>query len=228
MGIINNQIDTRNGDQSMKSNLVHWLAVLLFAVSCGERPPSDPGLPVLGPPALLKQKQRPESAEGFPEFTLEDHFGKAITPDSLSGQLIVGDFFFSTCRGICKDQLSGLQKVYAAYGRDDRIRIASHSIDPDNDTRDVLFAYAQKAGVLNRNWLFLRGDTSVIYPLARESYLAFAESDSLADGGYTHSGYLSLLDTRRRIRGIYDSANPDEIDRLRTDIRILLAETHEP
>jgi hypothetical protein len=35
------------------------------------------------------------------------------------------------------------------------------------------------------------------------------------------------LDPQRRIRGIYDAAQPDEIDRLLTDIRLLFAETHD-
>lgn len=216
-----------NGLVLISNWVVKPFTVLLLAVSCGEKAPSDRALPVLGPPALASDKPHGEAKEGFPHFSLEDQWGNIITPDSLAGQLIVGDFFFSTCKGICKDQLTGLKKVYAAYGQDHRIRIVSHSIDPDNDTRDVLLAYAQEAGVLNHHWLFLHGDTSIVYPLARGSYLAFAESDSLADGGYTHSGYLSLLDPQRRIRGIYDAAQPNDIDRLRTDIRILLAETHE-
>ncbi len=203
------------------------LALLLLAVSCGDKNTREQALPVLGPPALASNNHPSGETEGFPDFRLEDQFGGMISPDSLSGQLIVGDFFFSSCKGICRDQLTGLKKVYAAYGQDDRIRIVSHSIDPDNDTRDALLAYAQNAGVMNRNWLFLRGDTIDVYPLARGSYLAFAESDSLADGGYTHSGYLSLLDPQRRIRGIYDAAQPDEIDRLLTDIRLLFAETHD-
>lgn len=201
--------------------------LLFLPIACTTDSKTETSLPVLGPPTLTSDNPKTSQKEGFPHFSLEDQDGAIMTPDSLSGQLIVGDFFFSTCRGICRDQMSGLKKVYAAYGQDARIRILSHSIDHDNDTRDVLHAYAQKAGVKNRNWLFLRGDTAEVYPLARGSYLAFAESDSLADGGYTHSGYISLLDPRRRIRGIYDSKRPEEIDRLRTDIRILLAEIHE-
>jgi len=211
----------------MKLNFFNIIALLILAASCSEKTPQEAGLPILGPPALTAERDKTTAGEGFPPFRLEDHTGAIITPDSLSGQLIVGDFFFSSCQGICRDQLSGLKKVYAAYGQDARIRILSHSIDPGNDSREVLLSYARKAGVGNRNWLFLRADTSLVYPLARNSYLAFAESDSLADGGYTHSGYISLLDPRRRIRGIYDSARPEEIDRLRTDIRILLAETHD-
>jgi protein SCO1/2 len=216
-----------NSVKSKSTSMMSLLALLLLAVSCGDKNPREQALPVLGPPALASNNHLSGETEGFPDFRLEDQFGGMISPDSLSGQLIVGDFFFSSCKGICRDQLTGLKKVYAAYGQDDRIRIVSHSIDPDNDTRDALLAYAQNAGVMNRNWLFLRGDTSDVYPLARGSYLAFAESDSLADGGYTHSGYLSLLDPQRRIRGIYDAAQTDEIDRLLTDIRILFAETHD-
>jgi protein SCO1/2 len=207
------------------ARLLLSLGLLCTGIACQNSTEPQSRLPVLGPPAALRSHSPLNQTFAFTPFELQDQEGKWITPDSLAGQIIVGDFFFTTCPGICRDQLSALKRIYAAYGQDTRLRMLSHSIDPESDTREVLSAYARKAGVHNRQWLFLRGDTSVVYPLARNAYMAFAGADSLAEGGYTHSGYLSLLDTRRRIRGIYDSQVAADVDRLLTDIRILFADT---
>jgi cytochrome oxidase Cu insertion factor (SCO1/SenC/PrrC family) len=48
--------------------------------------------------------------------------------------------------------------------------------------------------------------------------------DSLADGGFTHTGGLLLIDKNRHIRGVYDGTNDLETNRLINDIWILLKE----
>jgi protein SCO1/2 len=46
----------------------------------------------------------------------------------------------------------------------------------------------------------------------------------LADGGFTHTGGLLLIDKNRHIRGVYDGTNDLETNRLINDIWILLKE----
>ena len=55
-------------------------------------------------------------------------------------------------------------------------------------------------------------------------YFSNAYKDSLAEGGFTHTGGLLLIDKKRHIRGVYDGTNDLETNRLISDIRILLKE----
>ena len=41
---------------------------------------------------------------------------------------------------------------------------------------------------------------------------------------FIHSEKFVLVDARRHVRGIYDGTNEDEVDRLITEIKILLEE----
>lgn len=201
------------------------LAISLWGMACERTTPSE-GLPVLGPMELVTK------ADGsvdtvfypYPSFELEDQYGKTITPDSLTNQVLVVDFFFSSCPTICKDLLRNMRQVNEEFAAESRVRLLSHTVDPEFDTREVLADYAKKAGAEGRNWLFLRGSEEVIYGLAQKAYLSHAQADSAAPGGYIHSGHIILLDTNKRIRGVYDGTDESQLPALFSGIRSLLAE----
>jgi protein SCO1/2 len=54
--------------------------------------------------------------------------------------------------------------------------------------------------------------------LAEQYYLLSAGADSTAPGGFLHSGQFLLLDTRGRIRGLYDGTSPAECAVLEKDL----------
>ena len=64
----------------------------------------------------------------------------------------------------------------------------------------------------------------LIYNLAIHGYLVPASEDARAEGGFLHSQDLLLIDKEKRIRGIYDSLEPEEIKRLKDEINVLLLE----
>jgi protein SCO1/2 len=102
--------------------------------------------------------------------------------------------------------------------------ILSHSIDPEYDQPAVLRKYAGEKGADTRIWKFLTGDRDSIYSICENHYLAFAQKDDKAPGGYIHSGFLVLIDKNRHIRGAYDGTEEGKTDELIRDIRILLQE----
>lgn len=202
------------------------LAGLFVLFACGSAEKKADSLPILGPMELIT------AADGsvdtifypFPDFVLEDQYGMAITPDSLKGQILVVDFFFSSCPTICKDLLRNMRRVNEKFGSNQQLRLLSHTLDPRYDTREVLAQYAQQAGAQGRNWLFLRGEEAVIYHLAQKAYLSHAQADSLAPGGFLHSGHIMLLDPQKRIRGVFDGTEDGQMPALLAAIEQLLQE----
>lgn len=116
-----------------------------------------------------------------------------------------------------------LLKAYEKYKNDKRIAFLSHSIDFKYDQPHVLKSYATKLGVDNDQWQFVNGSKAAIYGLS-DKYLVFTKEDPNVPGGYDHSGYLVLIDHDKRIRGAYDGTNNEEVEKLLTDIDILLQE----
>lgn len=201
------------------------LALALLGVACQQETQTE-RLPVLGPMELVSKPDGNVDTVFFPypDFILEDQYGLSVTPDSLQGQVLVVDFFFSSCPTICKDLLRNMRQVNEKFALHAGVRLLSHSVDPSYDTREVLADYAQKAGAQGRNWLFLRGEEEVIYSLAQKAYLSHAQADSLAPGGYIHSGHIILLDANKRIRGVYDGTDDAQLPGLIEGIKQLLAE----
>lgn len=200
------------------------------------------GLPVLGPMETVT------GADGtnrilmrkMPRFALEDHYGNPFSEDSMRGQVVVVDFFFASCPGICIDMSQNLSRIYrertkdaAGHGsrnQEPALRLVSYTIDPERDTREVLAAYAAQHGVLppDRTWLFVRGLEKDIHRLAEQYYLLSAGADSTAPGGFLHSGQFLLLDPLGRIRGLYDGTNQAECAVLLRDLRKLQAAYSRP
>lgn len=143
---------------------------------------------------------------------------------ATDGKVYVADFFFTSCTTICPTMHRNLMKVYNEFKSNSNVMFVSHTIDFKYDKPSVLKKYAQKLGVDGAKWQFLYGSKDSVYTLAEKSYLVAVGEDSTAKDGYIHQGYLVLIDKDRRIRGAYDGTKEDQVEQLRKDIPILLAE----
>ena len=106
---------------------------------------------------------------------------------------------------------------------DDEVMLLSHSVTPVIDSVAQLKKYALEKGVIDSKWNLVTGDKKQIYDLARKSYMA-VKTDG--DGGpfdMIHTENFILVDKERRIRGTYDGTNPEAIEKLLADLKILKA-----
>ena len=180
-----------------------------------------------------------------PAFSFTNQDGKTITNKDYEGQVYVLEFFFTTCPTICPRMSANLVDVQNTFKGFENFGVASFTINPDNDTPEVLKAYAKKYGITNPNWNFLTGDKDAIYKLSNQGFnLYTAEEESVA-GGFEHSGNFALIDKNGFIRSRTDAyGNPiiyyrgivseaekvdedgveEEISDLKEDIRKLLNE----
>ena len=102
--------------------------------------------------------------------------------------------------------------------------LLSHSVTPQIDTVAQLKRYAKKKGVIDSKWNLVTGDKKQIYDLARKSYLAVKDNPYAGEYDMVHTENFMLIDKKRQIRGFYDGTNPEDIDRLLTDIKHLKKE----
>lgn len=180
-----------------------------------------------------------------PTFSFTNQEGKTITNTDYLGKVYVIEFFFTTCPTICPRMSRNLVDIQNEFKDFEDFGVASFTINPENDTPEVLKAYAEKYKVTNPNWNFLTGDKDAIYKLANEGFYIFAAENKDVLGGFEHSGNFALIDKNGFIRSRKDDfGNPiiyyrgivseeeqvdedgvkEEISALKEDIKKLLKE----
>ncbi|GAB2787312.1 protein SCO1/2 [Hymenobacter luteus] len=205
------------------------LAALLTAAgvlpfACTEKPAEADRLPVLG--IKLTEPRTPADTlpDPVPSFRLTNQDGQTITNQTFAGKVYVTDFFFASCPDICPKMQSEMLRVYKKFEGNPNVLFLSHTIDPAHDSIPVLRDYAQRLGVNDASrWHFATAPHDTVFALAK-AYMAAAQIDKQAAGGYAHDGSFALVDSRRRVRGVYDGMVASQVDQLIHDLPILLKE----
>ena len=165
--------------------------------------------PVPAPPVLAM----------VPEFRLVDQTGAPFGPERLAGRVWIADFVFTRCPDVCPRMTERLASVHRALG--ERADVVSVSVDPAYDTPERLAAFARAHGADSPRWHFLTGDSRHVQDAVLRGFKIAFSRDSEDIATITHGVHLVLVDGRGRIRGYYDSNNPDAVDRLVGDARRL-------
>ncbi len=160
-----------------------------------------------------------------PDFQLTNHEGKPFGTADLRGKIWVMDLIFTHCAGTCPmltAEMAGLQK---ALRKAPDVHLVSISVDPNNDTPEVLAEYARKYNADTKNWHFLTGKVSTIYTVAKDGFKMTV--DSVSDdvmNPIVHSERFALVDKQGNIRAFYNALEPETQAKLLTDIGDLLRE----
>jgi len=163
----------------------------------------------------------------IPKFSFTNQDNEETSHYNYRGKVFVADFFFTTCPTICpimSSQMARLQTMVEQERLSKDVAFLSHSIDPLNDSPEVLKAYADRMGANTSNWNFVTGEPKDIYDHARSGYMITALEADTAPGGYIHSDNFVLIDQNMHIRGYYDGTSTAEGDQLLQDLKILLNE----
>lgn len=173
---------------------------------------------------------KPESEElhtfhTVSDFSFLNQDGVLISQKDIENKLYVASFFFTSCPGICPKMRSQLAKVQQAFLNDSQVKIISHSIQPENDSVEVLKKYANDNGVISNQWHLVTGDRDKIYEIARQDYFASEDlGEFVSNNDFLHTENLVLVDYNRQIRGIYNGLNKTSVKHLIEDIKILKVE----
>ncbi|MEM1447081.1 MAG: SCO family protein [Planctomycetota bacterium] len=163
-----------------------------------------------------------------PDFTLTNQAGEMLTREDLLGKVWAADFFFTSCPGICPMLSANMQAMnadLADHPRRDQLRLVSFSLDPANDTTQVLAEYAEAIGVTPDDWLFFTGDRQALWDLSIEGFkLEVADTPDDPVNPILHSGKVILIDRQGMIRGFYEGLVPEGMAQLQADLRRLLEE----
>jgi len=161
-----------------------------------------------------------------PEFEYLNQDSILIKSSELKDKIWVVDFFFTHCPTICPPMTSNMDALAeATVDLSEHLQFLSFSIDPKRDTPSNLRSYIKRGDIKATNWHFMTGDEDATHLLAK-SFFNGAERNSEADGGFGHTEYFALVDTKGHVRGVYQGTSIEQMDVLDKDIRKLLKEEY--
>ena len=161
----------------------------------------------------------------IPDFEVTDQSNKKLNLASFDNKIFVANFFFASCEDVCPTMNRRLSKVYEKYKEFAEVHFLSFTVDPLNDSVQVLNEYAKKYSADPKIWHFAKTNTNdEIFKIGQGFLLPVSIEDKTID----HSQQLIIIDKEKRIRGVYDSYSDVEIKRLEEDLKVLLYEYHNP
>jgi len=107
----------------------------------------------------------------LPDFSLIDRSGRRVTLAEFRGKVWVADFIYTHCTDTCPLQTAEFARLQADLATEAEFRLVSITVDPAQDTPEVLAEYATRFGANRERWLFLTGQKRAIYTLAQEGFL---------------------------------------------------------
>ncbi|MFN7539968.1 MAG: SCO family protein [Bacteroidota bacterium] len=164
---------------------------------------------------------------------LVNQLGDSVSLYDRPGKIIVADFFFTSCRGICPRLTSNMQTLQESFLRGGNTRkkldssivqFISFTVDPEHDSVPVLKEYADRMGVNHDNWWMLTGDRKAIYDFAFNELKVDKFSEEPVTPDFVHTSRFVLLDKFYKVRGYYNGLDSASMLKLSRDIGLLLLE----
>lgn len=140
-----------------------------------------------------------------PKFELTDQSNQKISNKDMLGKVYLVEFFFSKCPTICPIMNTNMRSIEDEINNPN-FGIVSISIDPENDTPQLLKEHATKIGAKSKNWHFLTGDRNYIGKLADEFDIYVGDKDDESES-LNHSGMIALVDKNGNVRCRFNKNN---------------------
>jgi len=180
-----------------------FVAAVLVLAGCAASPP---------PPEL-------ERISTIGDFTLTSQTGAPFDSRSeLAGNIWIADFIFTTCTGPCPRMSAWMARIQEDLADIANLRLVSFTVDPENDTPEVLAEYAARYRAEPGRWFLLTGPQDVLHDLKRNHFLLGDVDLSLS-----HSTRFALVDSEGVVRAYYRSAEVEQMEKLMADARRLAA-----
>lgn len=155
------------------------------------------------------------------EYTNQD--GELVTLDDLKGKWWVADLIFTNCETVCIPMTLNMLKIQeqaAEKGLD--IHFLSFSVDPENDTPEVLQEYAEQYSVDLDNWTFLTGyDFETIQNIALETFMTGVQKESGSDQ-INHGTRFYLVNPEGKVIKHYSGLELEALEQIMKDLEIVL------
>lgn len=138
---------------------------------------------------------------------LQDQDGKSLGLDGWKGQPTLVAMFYASCPQACPLLIQNVKSVLAAVPEPARaqVRVLLVSMEPAEDTPEVLRGVMTKHGLEASQWRLVRADEDTVRDIAAVLGIAYKKLD---DGSYNHSSLITLLDGEGKVAAREDGLRP--------------------
>jgi protein SCO1 len=165
----------------------------------------------------------------LPEFNLTNQSAQLVTKASLLGHVTLADIIFTRCGGPCPEMTRKMSALQQALPDHPSVKLLTLTADPGFDTPEILKQYGSRFNADFNRWSFLTGPKLEIARLAVDGMKLIAEEvpvekRTTAEDLFIHSTLFVVIDKQARLRGSFDSLEPDFETKVRAAIKKLLKE----
>lgn len=157
----------------------------------------------------IRRRHAPAPILEIADWQLIDQDAKPLGKKELLGNIIIADFFFTSCPTLCPKLTETMKEVYERFkNKSDKISFVSISVDPETDTPEVLKNYMIKNNIAHENWHCLTGTKEEVYKVVVENMrLHIGEREEIKDSDASydipHLAHLALFDQKGDLRGLF-------------------------
>lgn len=175
-------------------------------------------------PACRRASDLPELGS-VGAFSLTDQAGRSVTTESLRGRVWAAAFFFTRCPTVCPRITRRMRALQlSAREKGVPLTLVSFSVDPENDTPEVLAAYAKQYQADLSSWEFLTGDLELIRRTSEQGFKLALDGKATPGAdhfGLFHGSHLVLVDQHAQIRGYYRTSEDEPMAQILKDAALL-------
>jgi protein SCO1/2 len=163
------------------------------------------------------------------DFSLIDQNNKPVRLSDLRGSVLITNFVFTSCPDTCPLLTKQMAKIQSRLmGVGPVVKLLSISVDPQNDTPQVLKDFATKYRVNEKIWSFLTGPLEEIENAVIKGFKVAFENPGSSDKGQslslmqiTHGEHFVIVDQQGRIRGYKHARTEEEVNEIIRTVALL-------
>jgi protein SCO1/2 len=173
--------------------------------------------------------EAPLSGESIYNATanFEDQHGTPLELTSLRGSAVLATMFYASCTSVCPLLISRLASIERALSPEARAhtQVLAITLDPARDTADALRRLAQRHGVDDARWHFVRTSKDSVREMAALLGIRYS---FLPSGDISHSQVIALLDHSGTVVARLENATGDPAELITAIDRLSRAATMSP
>ena len=169
-----------------------------------------------------------KSMEGE-NYSLVDQDGSATEfPAAYSGEVMLVGYVYTHCPDICPMITYNMRDIQRELSDEENFMLVSISFDPDRDTPEILFDYAENYRLDQSNWRLLTGNPSEVDEVLETLEISTVKTPtSFSDGKaryyIDHTDRVTLIGKNGDVRNTYVGSKMNQ-EEIISDIHKLLTE----
>lgn len=160
-----------------------------------------------------------------PGYALTDQDGSRLTNEDMRGKIVLYNITHTGCEPPCRQTSQTMQEVQSRLDELNKgavpIELVTISLDPENDSPEVLRSYAESLGADLEQWHFVTGPVERLKMIVGGGFNVYF--DHKDDGRLVYDPALMLVDGVGILRAEYITGDPGA-DRVLGDMQYILDE----